>query len=63
MSIPDFEKVKIVKRHARVNSPLIKLFNERWAGRNMEDETYLKAAGRVQALSQELLDLIIAGLL
>jgi hypothetical protein len=51
MAIPDFEKIKIVERHARVNGPLIKLFNERWAGCSMEDEIYLKAAGRVQAVN------------
>jgi hypothetical protein len=58
-----FEKLKIVERHARVNSPLMQLFNERWSSAKPEDENYREAAVRIQAISQELLDLIINGLL
>jgi hypothetical protein len=58
----DFENLKILERHARVNGPLMVLFNERWAGA-AEDETFKEAANRVQAISQELLNLITAGFL
>jgi hypothetical protein len=63
MTIADFEKLKIVERHAKVNGPLMMLFNERWASARTEDEAFKESAGRVQAVSQELLDLITAGLL
>jgi hypothetical protein len=62
MTVTDFEKLKIVERHAKVNGPLMVLFNERWAAAT-EDETFKEAANRVQFISQELLNLIIAGLL
>jgi hypothetical protein len=62
MTIADFEKLKIIERHAKVNGPLMVLFNERWAGA-AEDETFTDAANRVQAISQELLNLITTGLL
>jgi hypothetical protein len=63
MTAIDFEKRKIMERHARVNGPLMELFNERWAAVNTEDETFKEAANRVQAVGQELLDLITARLL
>jgi hypothetical protein len=59
----DSEKMKILERHAKVNGPLMRLFNERWAAVNTKDKTFQEAADRVQAVSQELLYLITAGLL
>jgi hypothetical protein len=59
----DSEKLKILERHAKANSPLMQLFNERWAAANTEDETFMEAANRIQAISQELLNLITTGLL
>jgi hypothetical protein len=53
----------MVERHARVGSPLMQLFNERWSTAKPEDEGYREAATRIQAISQELLDLITKGLL
>jgi hypothetical protein len=58
-----FEKIQMVERHARVGSPLMQLFNERWATASPEDAGYREAATRIQAISQELLDLITRGLL
>jgi hypothetical protein len=63
MMMIDSEKMKILIRHAKVNGPLMRLFNERWAFAGAEDEAFKESAGRVQAVSQELLDLITAGLL
>jgi hypothetical protein len=62
MNTADFEKMKILERHARVNSPLIELLNERW-GAAEKNSSYIEALNRVQAVSQELLDLITTGLL
>ena len=59
----DLETIKLVQRHAKVNGPLVELLNERWAAANAEDEAYLEATRRVQAIGQEILDLITAGLL
>jgi hypothetical protein len=58
-----FEKMKQIERHSRVGSPLMLLFNERWASVNPEDEDYREAAARIQEISQELLELITTGLL
>ena len=63
MNITDFEKLKKVERHARVNGPLMELLNERWGASDEKDPAYIEALNRVQAVSQELLDLINAGLL
>ncbi|GHT83183.1 hypothetical protein FACS1894137_03650 [Spirochaetia bacterium] len=63
MSGISFEKMKMMERHARVGSPLMQLFNERWSSVSPEDEGYREAATRIQAISQELLDLITKGLL
>jgi hypothetical protein len=63
MNAIDSEKLKIIERHAKVNGPLMRLFNERRAAVNTEDETFKEAADRVQAVSQELLYLISEGLL
>jgi hypothetical protein len=63
MDAIDSEKLKILERHAKVNGPLMELFNERRAAVNTEDETFKEAAERVQAVSQELLNLISEGLL
>ncbi|WP_010260735.1 hypothetical protein [Treponema primitia] len=57
------EKLKIVERHARVGSPLMQLFNERWASVRSDDQGYREATVRVQAISQEILNLITKGLL
>ncbi|GHV55755.1 hypothetical protein AGMMS49579_19300 [Spirochaetia bacterium] len=57
------EKIKLIGHHAWVGSPLMQLFNERWSTVNPEDEGYREAATRIQAISQELLDLITKGLL
>jgi hypothetical protein len=62
MSI-SFEKMKMLERHARVGSPLMELFNERWASVSPDNENYREAATRIQAISQELLDMITQGLL
>ena len=59
----DFEKLKMLERFSRVNGPLIKLLHERWATFDLDDETYKDTVGRVQKIGQELLDLLIAGLL
>ena len=59
----DLETIKPVQRHVRVNGPLVELLNERWAVANAEDEAYPEAMRRVQAIGQEILDLITAGLL
>ncbi|GHU84544.1 hypothetical protein FACS189473_2150 [Spirochaetia bacterium] len=59
----DFEKMKMLERHARVGSPLMQLFNERWSSVNPKDENYRETAARIQAISQELLDLITKNLL
>jgi len=63
VNITDFEKLKKVERHARVNGPLMELLNERWGASDEKDPAYIEALNRVQAVSQELLDLINAGLL
>jgi hypothetical protein len=63
MNSLDLETVQLVQRHARVNGPLIELLNERWPAANREDEAYPEAMRRVQAIGQEILDLITAGLL
>jgi hypothetical protein len=63
MMMIDSEKMKLLERHAKVNGPLIQLFNERRAAARTEDKTFQEAADRIQAVSQELLDLITAGLL
>jgi hypothetical protein len=41
----------------------VELLNERWAAADTEDDAYLEATRRVQAIGQEILDLITAGLL
>jgi hypothetical protein len=63
MSGISFEKMKMFERHARVGSPLMQLFNERWASVMPDDKDYRETALRIQAISQELLDLITKGLL
>jgi len=63
MNIADFEKMKKAERHARVNGPLMELLNERWGASNENDPDYIEAVTRIQAVSQELLNLISAGLL
>jgi len=63
MTIADFEKLKKAERHARVNGPLMELLNERWGASNEKDPAFIDALNRIQAVSQELLDLINAGLL
>jgi len=63
VNIADFEKLKKVERHARVNGPLMELLNERWGASDEKDPAFIEAFNRVQAVSQELLDLINAGLL
>jgi len=63
MTTADFEKMKKVERHARVNSPLMELVNERWGASDEKDPDFKEALNRIQAVSQELLDLISAGLL
>jgi glycerate kinase len=63
MNTADFEKMKIAERHARVNGPLMELVNERWGASDKKDPAFIEALNRIQAVSQELLDLITAGLL
>jgi hypothetical protein len=63
MNIADFEKMKIAERHARVSGPIMELLNERWGASDEKDPDYLKTLNRIQAVNQELLDLISAGLL
>jgi hypothetical protein len=63
MSGISFEKLKMLERHARVNSPLMQLFNERWASVPPDDKDYREVAMRIQAISQELLDMVTKGLL
>jgi len=55
--------MKKLECHARVNGPLMELLNERWGASNDKGPDYAEALNRVQAVSQELLDLVIAGLL
>jgi glycerate kinase len=63
MNIADFEKMKKAERHARVSGPLMELVNERWGASDKKDPAFIEALNRIQAVSQELLDLITAGLL
>jgi len=63
MTAADFEKMKKAERHARVGGPLMELLNERWRGSDFKDPAYKEMLNRVQAVSQEVLDLINAGLL
>jgi hypothetical protein len=63
MTIPDFEKMKLLERYSRVNGPLIQLLNERWLGYDEKDEKYLETLHRLQAAGQEILDLMAEGLL
>jgi hypothetical protein len=63
MTIPDFEKMKLLERYSRVNGPLIQLLNERWLGHDEKDEKYLEVLRRIQAVGQEILDLMAEGLL
>jgi hypothetical protein len=59
----DCETTKILERLATVNGPLIRLLNERWPTRDTADIQYLEAVERVQKITQEVLNLIIEGLL
>jgi hypothetical protein len=63
MSAISFEKMKMLERHARVNSPLMQLFNERWASVTPDDKDYREVSTRIQTISQELLNLITKRLL
>ena len=63
MIAADFDKMKKAERHARVSGPLMELLNERWGASDARDPDFVKALNRIQAVSQELLDLISAGLL
>jgi hypothetical protein len=59
----DFETRKILERLAVVNGPLMRLLNERWPAHDAANEQYLGAVERVQKITQEVLNLIIGGLL
>jgi hypothetical protein len=63
MNIADFEKMKIAERHARVSGTLMELFNERWGASEEKGPAFMETLNRIQAVSQELLDLISDGLL
>jgi hypothetical protein len=59
----DCETKKVLERLATVNGPLMRLLNERWPIRGTADKQYLEAVERVQAVTQEVLNLITRGLL
>ena len=63
ITIVDFEKLKKAERHARIHGPLLELFNERWSSFDFNDPAFIESINRIQAVNQELLDLINAGLL
>jgi len=63
MNITDFDTIKKLERHARVNGPLMELLNERWRASDEKDPAYIETLNRVQAISQEMLNLITTGLL
>jgi hypothetical protein len=52
-----------LERLATVNGPLLRLLNERWPAHDAADKHYLEAVERVQKITQEVLNLIIEGLL
>jgi hypothetical protein len=55
--------MKIAERTARVNGPLIRLLNERWPNPDEDNEDYQRMLCRVQTITQEVVDLIVEGLL
>jgi hypothetical protein len=59
----DFETITILERLAVVTGPLMRLLNERWPARDEADKQYLEAVERIQKITQEVLNLIIEGLL
>jgi hypothetical protein len=59
----DFETIKTVERLAAVNGPLMRLLNERWPVPGRKNKQYLEAVERVQEITQEVLNLIVEGLL
>jgi hypothetical protein len=63
MAMLDFKTMKILEHLAIVNGPLTRLLNERWPVCDMTNKQYLEAVERVQKITQEVLDLIIEGLL
>jgi hypothetical protein len=63
MTAINFEKMKIAERAARVNGPLMRLLNERWPNPDEDNEDYQRMLGRVQTITQEVVNLIVEGLL
>jgi hypothetical protein len=63
MTMVDFETIKILERLVTVNGPLMRLLNERWPVRDEANKKYLETVERVQKITQEVLNLIVEGLL
>jgi hypothetical protein len=59
----DDSTVALVERHSRACGAIVEMFNKRWADAAITDEAYIEASNRVQAIGQEVLDLLAAGLL
>ena len=65
----DFEKMKMMERHATVVGPLIKLYNKRWSSAtpgvaqqaHPEHSAWVKTTNKITSITQEIWGMIAAG--